>query len=215
MTSLSISNNLFAKDHRVGRTRPTKPPSPANHGATYYLSCFVAGGMSSSIRWALSPLELAKMRSQATVTPGTNTSVVGTLYHVYAAEGLGGWFRGLVPTAAAYGIQTSMKYGCYEVFKDQLHHSLHLDEDYRPDRSGSRSSLIYVISAASAEAIADVFMCPFEMIKAQMQTNPNFPRTLKPAPERNVASPSQLSLWISRTTLGSTSTRNDCELFCL
>ena len=46
---------------------------------------------------------------------------------------------------------------------------------------GSTSG-IYIVSAACAEIIADVFMCPFEMIKVQMQTNStSSPQTIRMA----------------------------------
>jgi solute carrier family 25 (mitochondrial phosphate transporter), member 3 len=162
----------------------------SSRDASYYLSCVAAGGMSSSMRWFLSPLELAKTQLQAASATTTasvtankvrgniscTSSVVGTLHQIYASEGLTGLFRGVVPTAAAYGIQTSLKYGCYEFFKDQLSSNEIITDDLRLSQS-----TIYVLSAASAEAIADVFMCPFEMIKVQMQTNPHFPQSIRPA----------------------------------
>jgi solute carrier family 25 (mitochondrial phosphate transporter), member 3 len=141
------------------------------HDSQYYLSCYLAGGLSSSIRWILSPLELIKTRLQtshtfapsaASVTAPLNNTMVGTFANIYANEGATGLFRGLGPTAAAYWLQTSTKYSLYEMIKDRLSESHNV---------GWSSGLVYVASAATAEAIADILMCPFEMLKVKIQTN--------------------------------------------
>jgi solute carrier family 25 (mitochondrial phosphate transporter), member 3 len=175
------------------------------HDAKYYWSCYLAGGLSSSIRWILSPLELVKTRLQtasiatttapvvvpamtpnftfagargvaltsfsatATTTTTMNPSMLGTFVHIYTHEGTSGLFRGVGPTAVAYWLQTSTKYTLYEMIKDRLttHHTA---GDTNTTMNAWNRGLIYVAAAASAEAIADVLMCPFEMLKVKMQT---------------------------------------------
>jgi solute carrier family 25 phosphate transporter 3 len=83
----------------------------------------------------------------------------------------GSLYRGLLPTVLAYSSQTGTKYMMYEFFKDSLSSS----------RSSIPASAIYIVSAACAEAIADVLMCPWEMVKLKMQTSSNFPTRLGPA----------------------------------
>lgn len=189
----SAANDLFAQrqlfpQHKQQLHSNTHP----HHDARYYASCYIAGGMSSSIRWVLSPLELVKTRMQAGSSgSGSNisNSISGALRNIYALEGAAGLFRGLGPTSVAYGFQTSTKYGLYEVLKDRLtaaalnHHTgstmseQEIRERYRV--------LIYVTAAATAEAVADVLMCPWEMIRVKIQTatagSNHFPTRLGPA----------------------------------
>lgn len=156
------------------------------HDGRYYASCYVAGGLSSGIRWVLSPLELVKTRLQAApaavaAVGATAATMSGTFRAIYLQEGAEGLFRGLGPTAVAYWFQTSTKYGLYEVFKDQL-----LARTTTSDRGGNYSKgLIYVAAAATAEAVADVLMSPWEMLKVKLQTGAttggNFPSRFGPA----------------------------------
>lgn len=166
---------------------------------SYYARCYVAGGASSCIRWVLNPLDLIKTRMQVYSTSPTSSSCspIPTYCHVgnhqqrhYATaaasntsknaeysnvlrgfrtivneSGFRGLYQGLGPNAIAYALQTSIKYGTYELLKDQV-----LPQALSTDYCMSHKSLIYVASAAIAEGIADIFMCPFEMIKVKMQT---------------------------------------------
>jgi solute carrier family 25 phosphate transporter 3 len=82
-------------------------------------------------------------------------------------------------------MQTSIKYSFYEVFKD-LYGKMVID-DHADTNSmmmkfvpQTTKGLVYVTAAASAELIADIFMCPFEMCRVQMQTNPHFPQRIVP-----------------------------------
>jgi len=64
----------------------------------------------------------------------------------------------------------------YEVFKDTF--TSHLE----PSEFQKHRTAIYIVSGASAEAIADVFMCPWEMLKVKVQTSSSsFPARFGPA----------------------------------
>ena len=181
-------------NNRTASSTHSNPISSSlqHHDSRYYLSCYVAGGLSSSIRWVLSPLELIKTRLQTTassaatatiLTPSylsyattangaptvMNNTMASTFANIYSQEGTAGLFRGVGPTAVAYWLQTSTKYTLYEMIKDQLSTVGEKKENHAMN-SWNRG-LIYVTAAASAEAIADVLMCPFEMLKVQMQTS--------------------------------------------
>jgi solute carrier family 25 (mitochondrial phosphate transporter), member 3 len=160
------------------------PPLPSGpHDTRYYVSCYLAGGLSSSIRWVLSPLELIKTRLQTAPTLVASASstvkhtMMGTLVHIYSNEGTTGLYRGLGPTAAAYWLQTSTKYSVYEFLKDRW------SADHANGGWNLPRGLVYVGAAATAEAIADVLMCPFEMLKAKMQgaSSATFPQRMGPA----------------------------------
>jgi solute carrier family 25 (mitochondrial phosphate transporter), member 3 len=160
--------------------RPTTVPiidSPATNSYRYF-ACFLAGGLSSSVRWALIPLEVVKTKMQVNGAAASSSSIVGSILSIYRTDGVRGLSRGLSPMAMAYGIQTSTKYGCYEIFKDRL----------TPTDCGNPNHVwIYkAIAAGLAEATADVLMCPWEMVKVRVQTaalqgDRSFPERLVPA----------------------------------
>ena len=137
----------------------------APHDLRYYSCCLVGGALSSSLRWLQTPLDCVKCNLQ--VHPHKYTSLRYGL-HVLWREG--SLWRGLGPTIASYSLQSGTKYGLYEVLKDQ-YSTLLLDD----------CSLVYVAAAGTAEACADVLMCPWEMLKVKVQTDPTFPQRFGPA----------------------------------
>ena len=147
------------------RSRSTKE---RDHSLPYYGLCFVGGVLSSSIRWIKTPLDNVKCNMQ--VSPSIYPSFGQGLALIYRAEGIAGLYRGLIPTVLAYGTQTGVKYGMYELIKGRI--SMHI----QPDVAHEYRGLIYIVSAAGAEAIADVLMCPWEMLKVRAQTDRNFPK---------------------------------------
>lgn len=152
-------------------------PSP------YYGLCFVGGALSSSIRWIKTPLDNVKCNMQ--VNPTVYPTFRQGLLAIYRSEGISGLYRGLVPTMLAYGTQTGVKYGMYECIKSSIKGRIN-DENLVREYRG----LIYIVSAACAEAIADVLMCPWEMLKIRTQTDPNFPKTFLQGLRRMRAEPS-------------------------
>jgi solute carrier family 25 phosphate transporter 3 len=63
----------------------------------------------------------------------------------------------------------------YELFKDSMSTLVGRDQAH------TYKSVIYVASAGCAEAIAAVLMCPWEMLKVQVQTSSRFPNRFGPA----------------------------------
>jgi len=70
-------------------------------------------------------------------------------------------FFGWSPTFVGYCFQGMGKYGFYEVFKHQYGDVL---------APNMNKTLVYLGASATAEFIADIFLCPFESIKVRMQT---------------------------------------------
>ena len=201
MASLLIHSNWH--DERRGRGRQERPrfahhhhhanspttsttgyatPSSSagsNHSLRYYGICYIAGGLSSSIRWVLAPLELIKMRMQvvvaqpaAAVETVAAASMMGTARSIVQQDGVRGLFRGLGPTAVAYWFQTSTKYGLYEVLKDQFTRlAVETTGQTQEEVLQRYQGWIYVAAAGTAEACADVLMSPAEMVKAHVQTS--------------------------------------------
>mmetsp|Transcript_27686 Transcript_27686/g.59162 ORF Transcript_27686/g.59162 Transcript_27686/m.59162 type:complete len:385 (-) Transcript_27686:116-1270(-) len=143
--------------------------------AEYYAKCLLGGGLSSSARWALTPFDYIKCSMQA--NPTRFPSFSAGLSLVWKEQGLSGLYRGFAPTVLAYFSQSGVKYSVYELIKDNLSSTLGEEQATR------YKSLVYVVSAGSAEAIADVFMCPWEMLKVKVQTSVpgSFPARFRPA----------------------------------
>lgn len=78
-----------------------------------------------------------------------------------AKEGVRGIFFGWAPTFIGYSFQGAGKYGFYEIFK-----YLYGDK-WAPNMN---KTVVFLAASASAEFIADIFLCPFEAIKVRMQT---------------------------------------------
>jgi solute carrier family 25 phosphate transporter 3 len=87
------------------------------------------------------------------------------------SEGIRGIFFGWAPTFVGYSFQGAGKYGAYEAFKYYYGEQLF---------AGAPKTLVYLGASASAEFIADIFLCPFEAIKVRMQTTlPPFAGSLR------------------------------------
>lgn len=86
---------------------------------------------------------------------------------------------GWAPTFVGYSFQGAGKYGLYEVFK-----YLYGEKAF----PNANKTLVFLGASASAEFIADMFLCPFEAIKVRMQTTmPPYARTLREGWSRAVA----------------------------
>ena len=78
----------------------------------FYAKCLVGGGLSSSVRWALTPLDFIKVSMQA--HPNRFPNFAAGLTTVLRQEGMAGLYRGFTPTVLAYSTQSGVKYGLYE-----------------------------------------------------------------------------------------------------
>lgn len=83
-------------------------------------------------------------------------------------QGPSAFRRGWASKFFGYGIQGGCRFGLYEYFKS-LYSNVLVD---------SNRSLIFFLSSASAEVIANVALCPFEAIKVRVQAQPNFAKGL-------------------------------------
>lgn len=164
---------FYRKPIEIGNTTEILPPV---HNVAYYLSCMMGGMISCSITHSLmTPVDLVKCEMQA--NPTKYNSLVDGLQKIkerYGWTPQGGLFLGLVPTFVGYAFEGSMKFGLYEVFKDF----------YKWVFGTSWKVLLYLIASCTAEFFADIFLCPFEVIKVRMQTQSSdegFPFTLQGA----------------------------------
>jgi solute carrier family 25 phosphate transporter 3 len=132
----------------------------------HYLKGGLSGGLCCGItHGALCPVDVVKTRIQ--LDPVTyNRGMIGGFRQVIAKEGAAGLATGLGPTVAGYFIQGWFKFGGVEFFKINATEYLGEKKAYE-NRMG-----IYLASAAAAEFIADVFLCPNEAVRIRLVSNP-------------------------------------------
>ncbi|KAI7208453.1 hypothetical protein KC333_g9135 [Hortaea werneckii] len=127
---------------------------------TYFGACTLGGIIACGpTHTSVTPLDLVKCRRQ--VDPKIYKSNLQAWSTIYRGEGLRGVFFGWAPTFIGYSFQGAGKYGAYEVFK------YYYGEKLFPN---SPKTIVYLGASATAEFIADIFLCPFEAIKVRMQT---------------------------------------------
>ncbi|CAK4417212.1 unnamed protein product [Aphanomyces euteiches] len=146
------------------------------HDLSYCGKCCVAGVLACGVTHALmTPLDVVKCNMQ--VSPGKYTGLVQGFKLVVAEEGNAALFKGWAPTAIGYSVQGFCKYGFYEIFKD-VYSNLAGEEAAHKYRGA-----IYLAGSASSEFLADIALCPMEMVKVKVQTSPpgTFPVELGPA----------------------------------
>jgi len=140
----------------------------AKYDLEYYLKGALAGGICCSItHGALCPVDVVKTRIQ--LQPEVyNRGMVGGFKQIIAAEGAGALATGLGPTALGYFIQGWFKFGGVEFFKINITQSL------GDETAWKYRTPIYLVSAACAEFIADIFLCPLEATRIRLVANPEF-----------------------------------------
>ncbi|KAJ3357634.1 Dynein heavy chain 6, axonemal, partial [Kappamyces sp. JEL0680] len=87
---------------------------------------------------------------------------------IVKAEGMGALATGFGPTAVGYFVQGWFKFGGVEFFKVQ-------SSKFFGERDAFKYRFpIYLGSAAAAEFIADIFLCPLEATRIRLVSNPTF-----------------------------------------
>jgi len=136
------------------------------HTTSYYAKCTVAGILSCGLTHTLvCPLDVVKCNMQ--VNPKKYPGLISGLKIVIAEEGTGttGIWKGWLPTLIGYSIQGFFKFGLYEFFKDYY---MNLAGE---ENSTKYKGLIWLAGSASAEFVADMGLCPLEMVKVKVQTS--------------------------------------------
>jgi len=138
----------------------------------YFLSGALAGGICCSItHGALTPVDVVKTRIQLDPVK-YNQGFIGGFRQIIASEGAGALLTGLGPTAQGYFIQGWFKFGGVEFFKIYFCSSMGEQAAWN-----SRTS-IYLASAAIAEFIADIFLCPYEACRIRLVSQPDYAPSL-------------------------------------
>jgi len=135
---------------------------------TYFLKGALAGGLCCAItHGALCPVDVVKTRIQ--LEPQKyNAGMVSGFRTVIAEEGVMALSTGLGPTVVGYFVQGWFKFGGVEFFKINL-------AGYMGERKAWENRTgIYLLSAACAEFIADIFLCPLEATRIRLVSNPSY-----------------------------------------
>jgi solute carrier family 25 phosphate transporter 3 len=137
-------------------------------GMSYFLKGAIAGAVCcSATHGGVVPVDVVKTRIQLDPVK-YNSGMLGVTRQVIAAEGAGALLTGLGPTAQGYFIQGWFKFGGVEYFKINFGKKLGEEEAWR------QRNIIYLKSAACAEFIADIFLCPFEAARIRLVSQPDY-----------------------------------------
>jgi len=138
---------------------------PVPHDASYYSKCLLGGILACGTTHAgITPLDVTKCNMQ--VDPAKYKGLISGLRLIISEEGSRAIWKGFGPTLIGYSFQGAFKYGLYEVFKDYYMNLV--GEEATEKYKGA----IWLAGSASAELVADVALCPWEMTKIKIQTSP-------------------------------------------
>lgn len=140
----------------------------SEYNMSYYLKGGLAGGLCCSITHsAVCPVDVVKTRMQLDPVK-YNKGMIGGFRQVIAEEGIGALSTGIGPTAAGYMLQGFFKFGGVEFFK------INAVKSMGEERAWNARTGIYLGSAAAAEFIADIFLCPLEATRIRLVSDPKF-----------------------------------------
>jgi len=87
---------------------------------------------------------------------------------VVGEEGVAALATGLGPTVVGYFVQGWFKFGGVEFFK------INIAQSMGEEAAWNNKTPIYLVSAACAEFIADIFLCPLEATRIRLVSNPQY-----------------------------------------
>eukprot|EP00756_Hemistasia_phaeocysticola_P063981 Hpha_TRINITY_DN7441_c0_g1::TRINITY_DN7441_c0_g1_i1::g.95837::m.95837/K15102/SLC25A3, PHC, PIC; solute carrier family 25 (mitochondrial phosphate transporter), member 3 len=135
------------------------------HVPSYYIKCMIGGFLGCSLTHTfVGPLDVVKCSLQ--MEPGKYPSLLAGLKAIRETEGMNGLTKGMIQMMVAYGLQGLFKFSLYELFRDAFLNTAGVAAAMDPVSRG----LIFLLAASSAEVLADVPMCPFEMTKVKVMT---------------------------------------------
>jgi solute carrier family 25 phosphate transporter 3 len=166
-----LSDAAVAEFEKASNKTQAKVGKIELYSPKYYAACTFGGLLACGLTHTfVTPMDLVKCRRQ--VDSKMYKGNFEAWGKIARAEGIRGVYTGWGPTFWGYSIQGAFKYGGYEFFK-KFYSDLVGEETAGKFKTG-----VYLAASASAEAIADVGLCPLEAVKVRMQTTiPPFART--------------------------------------
>jgi solute carrier family 25 phosphate transporter 3 len=139
-----------------------------NYDTMHYLKGAAAGGICCSItHGALTPVDVVKTRVQLDPVK-YNKGLIGGFRQIIAEEGAMALGTGFGATAGGYFVQGWFKFGGNEFFK------IKAVENMGEQKAWENKTAIYLASAAGAEFIADIFLCPLEAVRIRSVSDPTY-----------------------------------------
>ena len=143
-------------------------PAIPQYSVSDYMKFALAGAIGcGSTHSSMVLIDVVKTRIQLEPTV-YNKGMVGSFKQIIAGEGAGALLTGFGPTLLGYSIQGAFKFGGYEVFKKFFIDNLGYDTASRYKNS------VYMGSAAMAEFLADIALCPLEATRIRLVSQPQF-----------------------------------------
>lgn len=158
----------------------------SRYNTMYYVKAAAAGGLCCSVtHGSVCPIDVVKTKMQqdpskynrgmlSAFGQVVNSPKLNASGQVIGKEGFKILTTGLGATAAGYFVQGWFKFGGVEFFKINIAQRLG-EQGAWDNRNG-----IYLASAACAEFIADLFLCPLEAVRIRSVSDQTFPKGLLP-----------------------------------
>ena len=89
------------------------------------------------------------------------SGVLGSLFTIYAEEGLAGWYRGFTPAVCSVAVFWTVYFPCYDYAKIKLMEASGLP---------ASSSLIHMTAAGASGLLTDVITNPFWVVRTRLAT---------------------------------------------
>lgn len=142
--------------------------------ARYFSAVGLAGAISCSLtHTAVVPLDVIKTALQTDASLSGPRAAIAQLTHgCKGATRFAPFFNGVGATAVGYFMQGATKFGGYELVKRKALDTLREAGPLGESIARNFQLPIMIASAASAETIASAALCPLEVLKLRMQTNP-------------------------------------------
>lgn len=165
------------------------PEDWSKYDIMYYLKGALAGGLCCSVtHGGLTPVDVVKTRIQ--LDPVTyNKGMITGFRQIVANEGAAALTTGMGATFAGYFVQGWFKFGGVEFFK------INIAKTLGERKAWENKTPIYLASAACAEFIADLFLCPLEAVRIRSVSDSSFPKGLGAGFSKFVATDGVLGLY--------------------
>ena len=172
----NIIDNDNKKNNRIQNSHPAfSAYSKREYGLDYFVRGALAGGICCGVtHGALTPVDVVKTRMQLDPVKYAGGMISNTS-KIASEEGAGALLTGLSPTFLGYFVQGWFKFGGVEYFKISAVNAL------GEQKAWDNKTNIYLASAAGAEFIADIFLCPLEATRIRLVSNPAFASSMPAA----------------------------------
>lgn len=134
---------------------------------SFYGKAALSGSIAACFtHFIMVPMDVVKTRMQISKLQYPDTR--SAFRTIWKSEGIRGLLLGLGPTNYGYFTQGFFKYGLYEIFKSTF------PKVIGQERAERNAFCLYLVAGMTAEAIADIFLTPFEAIRIRLVSNSDY-----------------------------------------